>query len=180
MGRIRAVGEVGGGLVRLQSTYRLQQVTNERSHDVYSNDGNLSLHLEPGSLPGNEAYLVVMPPGAVPGPLPAGLVLLGDPCDVTASGALVALENPAILKLHYDGALVNSSSAPPGLGIYRWDPTSETWQAISGNLDEEQKAMVAPVTTLGTYGLLAPPGSWMEPLPYGVFLPIILKNSEGA
>jgi hypothetical protein len=64
--------------------------------------------------------------------------------------------------------------------IYRWDPTGETWQAMPSNLDEEQKAMVAPVTTLGTYALLAPPGSWMESLPYGVFLPIILKNSEGA
>ena len=178
MGRVRAVGEVGGGLVRLQSTYRLQRVTNEQSHDVYSNDGNLSLHLDAGSLPGNEAYLVVMPPGAAPGPLPAGLVLLGDPYDVTASGALVELEKPAILKLHYDGALVNSSSAPPGLGIYRWDPTGETWQAVSGDLDEEQKAIVASVTTLGTYALLAPPGSWMKPLPYGIFLPVILKDAE--
>jgi len=178
MGRIRAVGEVGGDLVRLQSTYRLQQVVNDQSQGVYSNDGNLSLHLDPGSLPGNEAYLVVMPPGAVPGPLPAGLVLLGNPYDVTASGALVTLEKPAVLKLHYDKSLVRSSSAPEGLGIYRWDPISETWQEVPGSLDEEQKAMVASVTTLGTYALLAPPGPWMEPLPNEVFLPIVIKNSE--
>jgi len=172
MGRIRAVGEVGGRLVRLQSTYRLQQVANDQNHDVYSNDGNLSLHLDPGSLPGNEAYLVIMPPGAVPGPLPADLVLIGDPYDVTASGALVTLEKPAVLKLHYDRALVNSSSAPEGLGIYRWDPIGETWQAVPGSLDEEQKAMVAPVTTLGTYALLA-----SEPSHHVIFLPVVPKNA---
>jgi hypothetical protein len=175
MGRIRAVGAVGDHLVRLQSTYRLQRVLNNQSHDVYSDDGNLGLHLEPGSLPGSEAYFVVMPTGAVPGSLPDGLVLVGDPYDVTASGALVTLEEPAILTLHYDRALVSSSLAPEGLGVYRWDPSEGTWQEIGGSLDEDQRAMVAPVTTLGTYALLAPPGEWNEPPQ--IFLPIILKDA---
>ena len=65
----------------------------------------------------------------------------------TASGALVELEKPAILKLHYDGALINQSSAPEGLGIYRWNPNSEMWQAVPGGLDEEQRAVVASVRT---------------------------------
>ena len=173
MGQVRAVGEVGGGLVRLQSTYRLQWVTADRGHDVYSNDGNLSLHLDAGSLPGEGAYLVVMPPGAVPGPLPEGLVLIGDPYDITASGALVELERPALLKLHYDGGLVRSALAPEGLGLYRWDPNGGTWQAVPASLDEERRAMVAPVTTLGTYALLASPGSWMWS--HTIFLPVILK-----
>jgi len=172
MGRIRAVGAVGGGLARLQSTYRLQRVLNDQSSDVYSDDGNLSLHLEPGSLPGDEAYLVVMPPGALPGPLPEGQVLVGDPYDVTGSGALVTLEKPAVLRLRYDRALVISASAPAGLGLYRWDPLGETWQAVVGELDEEQRVIVAPVTVLGTHALLAPPGPWMRNL---VFLPLILK-----
>jgi len=173
MGRIRAVGAVGGGLVRLQSTYRLQRVLNDQSSDVYSDDGNLDLHLEPGSLLGDEAYVVVMPPGALPGPLPEGLVLVGDPYDVTGSGALVTLEKPAVLKLRYDGALVTSASAPEGLGTYRWDPDGKRWQAVEGELDEEQRVMVAPVDTLGAYALLAPPGLWMC---NHVFLPLILKG----
>jgi hypothetical protein len=173
MWRIRARGAVGDSLVRLQSTYRLQRVLSDRSHDVYSDDGNLSLHLEPGSLLGDEAYFVVMPPGAVPGPLPAGLVLVGDPYDVTASGALVTLEQPAILTLRYDGTLVTLSSAPEGLGIYRWNPIGETWQAVPASLDEGQRVMAAPVTALGTYALLAPPGPWMRNL---VFLPLVLKG----
>lgn len=175
MGRIQAVGAVGNSLVRLQSTYRLQRVLDSQSYDVYSDDGNLSLHLEPDSLPGSEAYFVVMPPGAVPGPPPAGLWLVGDPYDITASGALVVLEQPGLLTLHYDGALVTSSVAPAGLGIYRWDPNGELWQAKPGTLDETQKAVVAPVATLGTYALLAPAGSWNKPAPDTIFLPFILK-----
>jgi hypothetical protein len=168
MGRIRAAGAVGNSLVRLQSTYRLQRVLDGRRHDVYSDDGNLSAHLEPGSLPGSEAYLVVMSPGALPGPLPAGLVLVGDPYAVTASGAL---EKPAVLKLRYDGALLNSVSTPEKLRIYRWHPSDATWQPIGGSLDEEQKAMVVPTTVLGTYALLAPPRP-----PSRVFLPFVLKG----
>lgn len=75
-----------------KSTYRLQRVLNDQDHDVHSNDGNLSLHLEPGSLPGGEAYFVAMP-----GSSPAELVLEGDPYDETASGALIELERPAVL-----------------------------------------------------------------------------------
>jgi len=175
MGRIRAMGAVGDSLVRLQSTYRLQRVVNKQSHDVYSNDGNLSLYLEPGSLPGSDAYIIMMPPGAVPGPLPDGLVLVGDSYDVTASGALIELEKPAVLKLHYDGALINQSSVSEGLGIYRWEPNSEMWQAVPGSLDEEQRAVVASITTLGTYALMAPVGPWKEP--NVILLPIIFKGA---
>ncbi|MDY7075799.1 MAG: YncE family protein [Chloroflexota bacterium] len=174
-GRIRATGGVNDSLVRLQSTYRLQHVLDGRSHDIYSDDGNLSLHLEPGSLLGSEAYFVVMPPGAAPGPLPAGLVLVGNPYDVTASGAMATLEQPGILTLHYDGALVHSSSAPEGLGIYHWDSNSETWQETGGSLDEEQKAVVAPVTVLGIYALLSPSS---QPTQNVVFLPVILVQTR--
>jgi hypothetical protein len=62
------------------------------------------------------------------------------------------------------------------LDIYRWDPNEETWQAVAGELDEGQRALVAPVTALGTYALLAPPGPWNEPPRNFVFLPIILKG----
>ena len=171
MGRIRAVGAVGNSLMRLQSTYRLQHAFNDQSQDIYADDGNMQLHLEPGSLPGNEAYFVAMPPGAAPGALPAGLVMVGDPYDVTASGALGALVKPGILTLNYDGVLVNQET-PEGMGIYRWDPNGKEWLAVAGRLDEDQKGIAAPVTALGIYALLSPPVS-----PHSIFLPVIIKDA---
>jgi hypothetical protein len=177
MGRIQAAGVRNNSSVFLQSTYRLQRVTNNQDHDVYSNDGNFSLHLKPGSLPGNEAYFVVMPPGAIPGPLPAGLTLVGDPYDVTASGALATLKKPAILTLHYDKALVNQASPPAGLSIYRWDPNQPAaWRVVPGSVDQEHQAMTARVTALGIYALMAPPGSWTEPVQNKIYLPSIMKG----
>ncbi len=66
-GHIRVAGAVGDSLMRLQSTYRLQRVVNGLVQDVYSDDGNLNLHMGSDSFPVNEVYLVVMPPGVVPG-----------------------------------------------------------------------------------------------------------------
>jgi hypothetical protein len=143
----------------------------QQGQSVYSNDGNLSLYLEPGSLPGNETYIVVMPPGAIPGPLPKGLVLIGDPYDLTASGAVVKLSKKAVLTLRYDEALVNPGLTPKGLALYRWNPTGHTWELVKdSSLNEEDKAVVAPVSLLGTYALLALPTS------PAIYLPFISKG----
>jgi hypothetical protein len=165
MGRIRAVGAVGDSLVRLQSTYRLQRVHNDRSQDVYSDDGNLSLHLEPGCLPGNEAYVVVMPSGALPGPLPKGLALASDVYDVTASGALAALVKPAILSIRPTG-LQSAWTMTPSSGIYRWNAYIQKWQQIA------QQETTVPIQALGAYALLAP----STPSSEVVFMPIVLKE----
>jgi hypothetical protein len=172
-GHIRTVGSVGNSLVRLQSTYRLQRVANSTNASVFSNDGNLELHVDSGGLPGSETYAVVMPPGALPGPLPGGLALVGDAYDVTASGA-ATLQKPALLSLHYDKALVSGAAPPAGLKIYRWNPTSSTWQPIGGTLDLEHRAITAQVTALGTYALLAPPGDWQKPMSLN-FLPLVRR-----
>jgi hypothetical protein len=172
-GRIRAVGGANS-VIRLQSTYRLQHVTNNQGYDVFSDDGNLNLRIDSGSLPGTSAYVVVMSPGALPGPLPAGLTLVGDAYDVTISGALAELAKPASLELHYDRALVGTTAAPAGLAIYRWDPNSQAWQAVAGDLEQEHKSMTSAITALGTYALLAPPGDWTKPSST-IFLPVVYK-----
>jgi hypothetical protein len=172
-GTVQVVGAgVGSHGISLNSTYALQAVPRDRVTDLYSADGNLHVHLITDTLP-VDAYAMLSPLNAPPTAPPEGLQIVGNVYDVRLSGALEELEKPALLKLYYDGALVNSSSAPEGLGIRRWDPTSETWQAVAGSLDEEHRAMVASVTTLGTYALLAPPGSWK---PSQNFLPLILKE----
>jgi hypothetical protein len=178
LGDIRAVGEINNSLVRLHTTYRLQQVANDGQHqDVYADDGNLNLHLAPGSLPGNETYFVVMPPGATPGPLPTGLGVVGFPYAVTASGALAALAKPAILTLRYDPLLLNLGAVPAELGIYRWEPNNQSWQALPSTLDEEHTAVSATVTALGTYALLALAES-LRPLRASIYLPIISTMTE--
>jgi hypothetical protein len=172
MGRLQATGAMAGQLVRLQSDYRLQRVSRDQSQDIYANDGNLSLHLEPGSIPGNNAYLVIAPPGAAPGPLPEGMTIVGNAYDVTLSGALMVLEQPIILKLHYDDAMLKASAAPKQPGIYRWHPISETWQMMPSRLDKQQQTLATPATALGTYALLTPSAPSTS-----IFLPVVLRRS---
>jgi hypothetical protein len=175
-GRLQVLAAGSNSLIRRHSTYRLQHALNNQSQTVYSDDGNLSLYLESGSLPGNQAYFVVMPPGAVPGGLPSNLALIGDPYDITASGSLATLKKPAVLALRYDGALVNPTETPTGMSIYWWNPDNQLWQKIGGDVDVEHDAMIAPVTALGIYALLAPPDSWIERSQEAIFLPNILKK----
>ena len=156
MGRVRVFGSMDDSRVRLQSAYRLQRVRNDRFSEVYSDDGNFYLQIDGGSLPADEAFFVVMPPGAVPGPLPAGMTLIGDPYDVTASGALVALEKPAALALHYDRHLLPDDFALDGMAVYRWDPVEDVWRMVDSELDEEQGALTGAIRALGIYAILAP------------------------
>lgn len=172
-GRIQVIGKAKGDVVSLQSTYRLQRVINSQAHNVYANDGNLDLRMEEGSLPGNETYVVVTPPGAIPGPLPGGLTLVGDSYDMTVSGAATLLK-PVLLSLYYDKALVSGAAPPPGLKIYRWNPNSVSWQAVDGTIDPERRAVTAQVTELGAYALLAPPGDWQKPSTT-IFLPLVRR-----
>jgi hypothetical protein len=173
-GMVQVIGAgIGSQGISLNSTYALQAVPRDRVADLYSADGNLQVHLITDTLPVVVAYAVLSPLNAAPTAPPEGWQIVGNVYDVRLSGALAELlEKPGILTLHYDGALVNSSSAPEGLSIYRWDPSDGTWQEIGGSLDEEQRAMVAPVTKLGTYALMTSPS-----LPSDIFLPIILKDA---
>jgi hypothetical protein len=154
-GRIQVMRDVQGRAVSLATTYRLQQVANHQVQDVYSDDGNLHLHLDAGSLRGAPAYLVVTAPGMLPGPPPAGLATVGAVYDLTASGALD--DKLGILTMRFDSVLLGSDRAAAHLGLYRWDPASKRWQAVPGQLDLERQELVAQVTALGTYALLAPP-----------------------
>jgi len=153
-GRIQVAGTAGGQHVDLFTTYRLQEVQNSRRQDVFADDGNVYLHMAGASLPGPIAYVVVTP-GSLPGPFPAGLQLVGDVYDLSASGSSPRLQRPAILTFHYDAAVVGSQ-APAGLALYHWDPNNSTWQQVAGALDPSDRAVVAAVRPLGSYALLAP------------------------
>ncbi len=156
LGRVRVFGSMADSRVRMQSNYRLQHVVNNRFGEVYSDDGNLHLQIDAGSLPASEAYFVVMPPGAIPGPLPPEMTLLGDPYDITASGALTRLEKPAVLAMHYDHHLLADGGTVADLAIYRWNPAEERWDLVPSDVDLSQGALVGTIQSLGTYALLIP------------------------
>ncbi len=175
LGQVRVVATPNDNLIRMYTTYHLQQIHNDRSQDVYANDGNLSLHFDTASLPGDSGYLIITPPGAIPGSPPAGMLVVGDPYNLTLSGAVVNLQKPAVLKMIYHQALLDAQWAPQDLQIYWWNPSSQTWEAIPGEVDEYQKAIVAQVTRLGIYALMAP-GAGTTPIQdEWVYLPVIIR-----
>ena len=153
-GGIDAKGIVQNNVVRQQSTFRLQRSSNHERHDIYSDDGNFDFHLDAGSLPGGETYLVVMPPGALPGPAPRGYAVVGDAYNITASGAVATLEKPGVLKLYYDDATLKPGIEVERLEIRRWDPIDAVWKVVPTSLDAEQKVLSAAVKALGTYTLM--------------------------
>jgi len=90
-----------------------------------------------------------------------------------------SLERPAILKLHYEDTLIASSVRPEALGLYWWDPVRQMWLKVPAHLDEDQQAVVAPVTALGTYVLLASPGPGGGTSQHVLFLPLLWKEAGG-
>ncbi len=157
-GHIRVVGVADDVLVRQQTTFRLQSSQNNRYQEIFSDDGNLELFLDEGSLPGNRTYLVVSTMGTLQGPPPAGYSVVGDIYNLTASGAASVLEKPGLIRLRYDNAMLPSALSPRHLKIFHWNPVSRAWEplTVSVTLDESRKMITAPVSVLGTYALMRP------------------------
>jgi hypothetical protein len=159
--------------INLSTTYALQAVPVDRMADLYSADGNLHVHLITGTLQA-DAYAVLHPLNAAPTVPPTGLQVVGTAYNVKFSGA-APLSQPALLKLHYDMGLIDLSVRPSELGVFWWSPAHQSWQAVPDDrLDEDQEAVVAPVTIPGIYALLAPRHELLE---NAVFLPVIFKGA---
>ncbi|MCL4862650.1 MAG: hypothetical protein KJZ93_24775, partial [Caldilineaceae bacterium] len=157
-GQVQVSGFAGGRAAALHTTYQLQRIAGEQDDDIFAGDGNLHLRVFAGSLPPGmgEAYVVVMPPGALPGPLPEGQRLVGNLYDLSASGAIGRLEKPALLRLYYDRALLSDAFDPAALRLHRWAPNTERWEPVTATLDAENQALIAAIQPLGVYALLAP------------------------
>jgi photosystem II stability/assembly factor-like uncharacterized protein len=173
-GRLRADRRAGPDRPVMQTSYRLQLVDNGTPWEVFSNDGNLRLNGGPGSLPGSESTLIVMPSGSVPGAPPAGHLIIGEAYDLTASGAVVSLEKPVVLTMHYDATLVNRVT-PAGLSIFYWRPGEQRWEPVPSRVDEAQRTVVAQIEALGIYALFAPAGPWTEAEGKEVWLPLMTR-----
>ncbi|MCG8351753.1 MAG: hypothetical protein MI924_28635 [Chloroflexales bacterium] len=155
-GHARILGAHAGQTIDMNADYRLQQANRADASDLYSNDGNLKLHLDAASLDRDQVYFAITSPWGLPGPLPAGQEIVGEAYDITAANDVTSLVRPAVLRLRYDPA---AGSTFNQLGIYRWDFQINTWQPLASSFDAEHQEMVTSVTNLGIYALLGTPGA---------------------
>jgi hypothetical protein len=126
---------------------------NDRENDLFSNDGNLKLYLEPGSFPLSQVHFLVASPWGLPGPLPPSLAIAGEAYEITASNNLTELERPAVLRLRYD-ATASVAVEVASLALYHWDFGTSTWQALPSQRNGERQEVSAPIAELGLYALL--------------------------
>ena len=162
----RGLGSLGE-MVAVDSNYSLLAVDATEESELYSPDGNLWLHLGQGSAGSGTVYAVLMSSGAVPQPLPPGRRVVGNAYAIQFSGARPRLERPGVLKLFYHPDLVGN---PVGLGVYRWDVGTATWEPLGGELDEGQRSVSVSFERFGIYALLAAEGPVEQ-----VFLPMMVR-----
>jgi len=159
-------GGAGGQWVSINSDYNLIRVLDGEANDLASEDGNLQLHIDAGSLPHHaDAYAVVLPTGYVPGPLPGGKRVLGSAYEVRFSGAGTGLTKPGLLTVHYHPEVMGAAS---DLAIYWWDAAEEEWEWMGGEQSDLDNSVAAAVEQFGIYALMGKP--------FKVYLPIVLRQ----
>jgi len=153
-----------GQIAAIDSDFVLAQVDGAAAHDLYTPDGQAWLHLDADSFPTAEVYMVLMPTGAVPQPLPAGRTMVGAAYSLQPSGGHVTLARPGILRLFYAADAANG----PASQIARWDGAS--WRLLLSQPDPGRLAVSAAVNQLGIYALLAAEGGRAK-----IYLPVIVR-----
>jgi len=159
--------------VKVDSDFTLVQVETSGKQDLYSPDGNVHLHLEPGSFSTTNVYVVLMPTGAVPHPLPAGMVGVGNAYSVRASGR-TGTQHAVALRLFYDPTQLRDAGIDSDtLRIARWNDTSSSWTLLESQPDSEHFAISTLTTQFGIYTLMAVDPS-LQPQSY---LPLVVRES---
>ncbi len=155
-GYVNLLGIQNGQTIDLTVDYRLQQTLNISHTSLFSNDGNLELHLEPGSLPLDKVHFLIASPWGLPGSLPTGLAAVGEVYEVTASGNVTSLEKPAVLTFHYDSETMAGFDSD-SIAIYQWNPATGTWHPMDTDHSPDDQEVSTVVTDLGIYALLGQP-----------------------
>lgn len=168
-GEVRVTGLAGRQPIRLNGNYNLVAIENGNSNDLTSEDGNLQLHVDVGSLlNGADGYGTVVPSGFVPGPLPGGQNVLGSAYVVRLSGAATRLAKPGMLTMYYHPDVVGLVE---DAAIYYWDVQGEAWMFVGGTHDEVSGGVSVPVTKLGIYVL-----GGASAQRHTVFLPVAVSD----
>ena len=130
------------------------------SRTINSMDGNLQLTLVSTDTFPSEAYVVVVPSYAPPGPLPLEHRLMDSVYSVRASGAVVVAERPMSLRLYYDEVTL-ASADPHTLAIFAWDAYDGRWDNLGGALFSTQQFVSVATRRFTTYALMAAP-TWRD------------------
>jgi len=166
---VRGLGGIGQ-IVGLDNDFHLAQVASAEDQDFYSPDGAAWLHLDAGSFAQGNVNIILMPTGAVPQPLPAGMRALGNAYSIRVSGGITGTVagRDAVLRLFYAPDDLVAAS-PADLRIARWDGTA--WRLLTGQLDPERFTVAVQTDRLGVYALLAPEAVEGP----RVYLPVLLR-----
>jgi hypothetical protein len=132
---------------------------------INSIDGSLQLALVSTDTFPSEAYVVVVPSYAPPGPPPLGHRLVGCAYSVRASGARLVADRPMDLRLFYNETTLAGADRHT-LAIFVWDVFNKHWDNLGGRLSYDQidstRNYLSVVTPhFGTYALMATP-TWRD------------------
>ncbi|HEX5688399.1 MAG TPA: hypothetical protein VFX76_00255, partial [Roseiflexaceae bacterium] len=161
-GHAKVLGSNSGQYFELKVDYRIQHAASMTTTNLFSNDGNLSLFVAPGSLPLAMVDFLIATPWGLPGEAPPDRKLIGEAYEISASNNVTSLQQPATLRLRYDSLQPAASGQPT---IYHWDLTSESWQPLKSSVDAGHHEVIATITELGVYALMDSPAK--------VYLPIV-------
>ncbi len=157
----------------INSDYNLQQLHNDQSTTLFSEDGNFEFHLPVDSLAVTRAYATVMPTGYVPGPLPEAMSVIGSAYEVRLSDLSPELQKDGVVRLHYHPEVMGVYTQT---AIFRWQPNldgSGTWHSLGGIPSDTDNAWAVSARRPGIYALM---GVDVTPPAGTIYLPVIVKN----
>lgn len=127
---------------------------------LHSLDGHLAIDLISADTIPCETYIVIVPSFGPPAPPPLAHAFVGSIYSVRAGGALVAADQPMLLRLYYATEILHGFD-PHTLAIFVWDADNRHWQNLGGRLFSVQQHLSIPIRRFASYVLMAT-NAWQD------------------
>jgi hypothetical protein len=160
------LGDSEGGTVEVACTnaqgnwlssadqFAVEGVTPAEDADVYSRDGWVDLHLQPGTVASNS--LAIIYAGYAPTIMPTGFTKakVGPVLSLSVAGGADLNGKSAAVNVHYREAdLVGIDETT--IRFYRWNQTTNIWDEVPGGISVDENVLSAMLTNLGVFALFA-------------------------
>ncbi len=155
--QVQVIGTVNNRLYQLQSTYQLQRITNESGQSIFSNDGQLSLFINPRTFGGEATNLIITTNNTSPGPIPAGQRMLGAVYEITADGSAAILNPPAALTLGFEAELLHDDETTENIDVFWWNSVNQRWQSLNAAIDAKHNTANSLMQSLGAFVIMTKP-----------------------